>query len=180
MLVESVLAISLMSFLQLFGSTTMPGILSVIIFGGAKNVIKTFVIKIYFLNSVFHASFFNRVIAMRFKLVLEKTSKKGILPINYQYPLSACIYKVIQSADEEFSRFLHTDGYALGHKKFKLFTFSPLRIYPFRVLKEYQRLEMTSDYAELEVRFMIDKAAESFITGLFHNQHLRIADRCPH
>ena len=126
---------------------------------------------------MFHASFFNRVIAMRFKLVLEKTSKKGILPINYQYPLSACIYKVIQSADEEFSRFLHTDGYALGHKKFKLFTFSPLRIYPFRVLKEYQRLEMTSDYAELEVRFTIDKAAESFITGLFHNQHLRIADR---
>lgn len=114
---------------------------------------------------------------MRFKLVLEKISKSGILPINYQYPLSACIYKVIQSADEEFSRFLHTDGYSYGRKKFKLFTFSPLTIYPFHLLKEYQRLEMKGNYAELEVRFMVDKAAESFIKGLFLDQQLRIADR---
>jgi CRISPR/Cas system endoribonuclease Cas6 (RAMP superfamily) len=43
---------------------------------------------------------------MRFKLLLH-TSKGSLLPFNYQYPLSAAIYKIIQRADREFALFLH-------------------------------------------------------------------------
>ncbi len=34
------------------------------------------------------------------------------LPINYQYALSSWIYKVIASADEQYSAFLHEKGFS--------------------------------------------------------------------
>ncbi|MBD0280088.1 MAG: CRISPR-associated endoribonuclease Cas6, partial [Flavisolibacter sp.] len=64
---------------------------------------------------------------MRLKLTLHTNEKGALLPFNYQYPLSAAIYKIIQTADHEFAAFLHDQGYGEGHKSFKLFTFSDLR-----------------------------------------------------
>ncbi len=67
---------------------------------------------------------------MRFNLRLH-TEKFSLVPFNYQYPLSAAIYKIIQSADHAFAAFLHDTGYGKGHKSFKLFTFSDIKT-PFR------------------------------------------------
>lgn len=53
---------------------------------------------------------------MRFTLILHITSRNRILPINYQYPLHSWIYRVIQTVDAEFSRFLHDEGYGVGNK----------------------------------------------------------------
>ena len=109
---------------------------------------------------------------MRLKLTLH-TKKYSSLPFNYQYPLSAAIYKIIQFADAEFAAFLHNTGYGQGHKSFKLFTFSDIKT-PF--VKNGDRMQLQTGEAELIVCFYIPQAAENFIKGLFLDQQLQIAD----
>lgn len=110
---------------------------------------------------------------MRFKLTLTRTSRARLLPVNYQYHLSSWLYKTLQKADEQYSAFLHGQGYgnSLG-KQFKFFCFSPLQFNPFRLLKEEGLIEVVGNAVELEVRFLIDPAAENFIRGLFIDQHV--------
>jgi len=114
---------------------------------------------------------------MRFKLTLQTTGRQKLLPINYQYELSSWIYKVINQSDQEFSRFLHQQGYTLGAKKFKLFTFSPLDIRPYKLHRQTERIEILGDQVQFSVSFMIDRAAEQFIKGLFMTQRLGLGDR---
>ena len=95
------------------------------------------------------------------------------LPFNYQYPLSAAIYKIIQSADHEFAAFLHDKGYGKEGKSFKLFTFSDIKT-PF--LKSGDRMLLRSGDAEVIICFYVPQAAENFLKGLFLNQHIQIAD----
>ena len=63
---------------------------------------------------------------MRFEInMLVLKDKNGThLPINYQYELSAWIYKVLNDGDPIFSEWLHFKGYKSKNKPFKLFTFS--------------------------------------------------------
>lgn len=110
---------------------------------------------------------------MRFKLCLRALHKPALLPFNYQYPLSAAIYKIIEQADAQFSAFLHDTGYRTGNKSFKLFTFSDIKT-PFRNLGD--RMQLLTGEAELIVCFYMPQAAENFIKGLFINQQLEIAD----
>lgn len=114
---------------------------------------------------------------MRFKLILERTSKRNFLSFNYQYELSSWIYKIISAADEQFSEFLHSVAYTSGHKRFKLFTFSNLDLRPFQIHKEHRRIEMQGREAILEISFLVDKAAENFIKGLFLHQQCSLGDK---
>ncbi|MBO9203210.1 MULTISPECIES: CRISPR-associated endoribonuclease Cas6 [Niastella] len=111
---------------------------------------------------------------MRIALTLTPCASHGLLPINYQYPLSAAIYRIIQRADEKYSAFLHKEGYKLNWKSFKLFSFSDLRM-PFRI--QGDRLYIHSSPASLIVCFHIEEAAANFIKGLFINQQLNISDK---
>ncbi len=65
---------------------------------------------------------------MRFKLFLASQTAGAIIPINYQYPLSAAIYRILAKVDADYATFLHEKGYVVGEglKHFKLFTFSDL------------------------------------------------------
>lgn len=116
-------------------------------------------------------------IFMRFKLTLYVTGRNKILPLNYQYELSSAIYRIISAADKEFCDFLHNKGYAEGHKQFRLFTFSPLNIFPYKIYQKEERIEILSDKTEMFVSFFVDKAAETFIKGLFQNQVFEIGDK---
>jgi CRISPR-associated endoribonuclease Cas6 len=111
--------------------------------------------------------------AMRLKLTLQTLHHPAFLPFNYQYPLSAAIYKIIQSADAQFAAFLHNTGYGEGHKSFKLFTFSDIKT---AFIQNGDRMQLTTGNAELVVCFYIPQAAENFIKGLFIHQQLQIAD----
>jgi CRISPR-associated endoribonuclease Cas6 len=111
---------------------------------------------------------------MRLQLTLTPCAGHGLLPVNYQYPLSAAIYRIIQQADEKYSAFLHNEGYKLNGKSFKLFSFSDLRV-PFRI--QGDRLHINGSPASLIISFHIDEAATNFIKGLFINQQLEIADK---
>lgn len=112
---------------------------------------------------------------MRFLLTLLPLDNSSLLPLNYQYPLSAAIYKIIQQADKDYSAFLHDQGYQLENgKSFKLFSFSDLKV-PYRV--QGDRMQINGVQAQLTVSFHIDEAASNFIKGLFINQQLEIGDK---
>lgn len=112
---------------------------------------------------------------MRFNLLLHTDHPHAILPVNYQYPLAAAIYKIIDSADEKYADFLHDYGYRHENslKGFKLFTFSDIRT-PFHIRGD--RLIMDGKNAEMQIAFHLPEAAENFIRGLFINRQLDIAD----
>ncbi len=114
---------------------------------------------------------------MRLKINLQRT-KNDVLPINYQYEISAWIYKLIQASDPQFSKFLHKQGYFFEKKKFKLFTFSRLLLSGFRLLGD--RLILLDDEISLVVSFFIDDALLHFIKGLFMEQQLILGDNVSH
>lgn len=111
---------------------------------------------------------------MRLNLTF-KTQIGSILPINYTYALSSFIYKTLQQANAEYSEWLHNQGYQLGNKQFKLFTFSELK------LPKYQRYEdrfiLQGDTLGLTVSFYADEAMKNFVTGLFERQTFFIRDK---
>ncbi len=113
---------------------------------------------------------------MRFKLHLRPTSPRPRIMWNYHYPLSSWLYGIMAKADESYAGFLHNTGYKLNKSKnFKHFTFSDLRC---KVGKpDTKGFEIVSPLIEWTVSFYIDKAAESFIVGLFQDQEIRLFDK---
>lgn len=58
---------------------------------------------------------------MRLKLVL-KIVEGTVVPCNYMYELSSCLYKVLNEGNPVFTAWLHDKGYCKEKKAFKLFT----------------------------------------------------------
>jgi CRISPR-associated endoribonuclease Cas6 len=114
---------------------------------------------------------------MRFKITLNRTGKQKMLPMDYQYYLSAWIYKVISNGDHEFANFLHSEGYTSGYKRFKLFNYSPLDFGKPRLWKEKGLFEIQAEQYTLNVSFHLAEAAEKFIIGLFNNQQVYVGDQ---
>ncbi|MBN1199700.1 MAG: CRISPR-associated endoribonuclease Cas6 [Bacteroidales bacterium] len=113
---------------------------------------------------------------MRFQLTLQRiNSQERIIPINYQYEVSAWIYRVIGQGDPAFSAWLHEQGYADDKKQFRLFTFSNL-IIPNRTIRG-DRIIIGSDAVRIIVSFLPHEAITHFIQGLFRNQEFRMGDR---
>ncbi len=115
---------------------------------------------------------------MRIKLHLE-TLKGNLLPFNYEYAISAWIYKTLSDADPVFATWLHDQGYSLknNNKHFKLFTFSQIQaIKPYRVDRR-RGIILASGEANLTLSFLIDKAMQDFVIGLFNHQSLHIRIR---
>lgn len=114
---------------------------------------------------------------MRFKVTLHiKKNSSNILPINYQYELSAWIYHTIHFANPAFSEWLHEKGYSTGAQRFKLFTFSNLDIPHGGYRVDGDRLKLLSETCSLQISFLIDDAAMPFITGIFQNQDFMLGD----
>lgn len=71
---------------------------------------------------------------MRLKIILKPIDLNYEIPSHYQYPLSAAIYKIFNSSSDEFSDFLHNQGYiAPNGKPYKLFNFSNLVLKNFKI-----------------------------------------------
>ncbi|MDX9883754.1 MAG: CRISPR-associated endoribonuclease Cas6 [Prolixibacteraceae bacterium] len=114
---------------------------------------------------------------MIFRITFQRTGKYRMLPVDYQYYLSAWIYKVIANTDPGFSAFLHSEGYKDGNKRFKLFAYFPLNLGKPLLWKEKSLFELRADRIFMQVAFHLSDAAEKFIIGLFNNQQLYIGDR---
>jgi CRISPR-associated endoribonuclease Cas6 len=111
---------------------------------------------------------------MRFLLTLN-VKNGNRLPLNYQYPVSSWIYKVIAEADGAFASWLHNQGYVHGRKSFKFFCFSRLMVPKFRIAGD--RMIIQSDKVQLYICFGLEASAEKFIIGLFQRQRLGLGDR---
>lgn len=108
---------------------------------------------------------------MRLLLTLQCCDLNPVLPVNYQYPLSAAIYKIIATADRDYAAFLHERGYGKG---FKLFTFSQISC-PFKIQKD--RLLIFGEEISFQIAFHLPPAAENFVKGLFQTKEITIADK---
>jgi len=115
---------------------------------------------------------------MRFKITFNRTSKQRMLPMDYQYYISAWIYKVLKQADYDFAQFLHEKGYGQSDTKlYKLFCFSRLNLGRPRLWKEKKLFEISVQQIELQISFDVDQAASNFIKGLFMNQEFYLGDK---
>lgn len=109
---------------------------------------------------------------MRFKIELVNNDfKRNTLPINYQYPLSAAIYKILAKGDAEYAQFLHEEGYGKGYK---FFTFSDLKL---KFKREDDRMKLLELQVEVIVSFHLPEASQNFVEGLFKSEEIVIADQ---
>lgn len=107
---------------------------------------------------------------MRFKINLE-AQDGNLIPLNYQYPLSAAIYKILSKGDAEYATFLHERGYGKGYK---MFNFSDLKG-KFKIRKD--RIGLLDPKVEFTVSFHLPEGSRTFIEGLFRSEEITIADR---
>jgi len=115
---------------------------------------------------------------MRIKLTLNRTTKQRMLPMDYQYYISAWIYKVLFQADKNFAQFLHEKGYGQSDTKlYKLFCFSRLNFGKPKLWKEKKLFEISAHEIELKISFDVTEAASNFIKGLFMSQEFYLGDK---
>ncbi|ALO17049.1 CRISPR-associated endoribonuclease Cas6 [Salinivirga cyanobacteriivorans] len=115
---------------------------------------------------------------MRFHLTLNRTTKQRMLPMDYQYYISAWIYKTIGKADMEFARFLHDEGYGNDPGKlYKLFCFSRLNFGKPKLWKEKKLFEINTHDIGLQISFDVKEAASNFVKGLFLEQKFFLGDK---
>ncbi|MDH6535003.1 CRISPR-associated endoribonuclease Cas6 [Parabacteroides sp. 52] len=114
---------------------------------------------------------------MRFKLKINVGKKNygNALPISYMYEQSAVIYRILSLGDEEYTNWLHENGYNIGSKKFKLFNYSPFLIPSYRVVDD--RLFVLSDQMEWYITFLPERSTETFIRGVFSDRVFQIGDK---
>lgn len=74
---------------------------------------------------------------MRIRLTLRPIEPKCRIPINYQYPMSAAIYRFLSRGSKEYADWLHSKGYIdTDGKPHKLFVFSKLFIKTKPIIEE--------------------------------------------
>ena len=114
---------------------------------------------------------------MRFKLSLNIDNHVfgNRLPINYQYELSAWIYRIIAQGDEQYAEWLHQNGFSEKHRNFKLFVFSNL--YSQGIKFEKDRLIFDSGKASFYLSLLPEKSTEAFIKGIFKEQEFSLGDK---
>lgn len=114
---------------------------------------------------------------MRFKIVLSLKDRRNrnVLPISYQYELSSWIYRVISSGNEQYSEWLHNNGFQNDSKQYRLFSFSNLIVPVFQVKGD--RLLINSETVCLYISFLPERSTEEFIKGIFHSKEVTIGDK---
>ena len=112
----------------------------------------------------------------RFELTLKVQPGKGkaLLPLNYQYELSAWIYRVVKKGNEEFAAWLHDRGYGDSNKAFKLFSFSHLRVPAYRIRED--RMELLCERLTCVISFCTADVIEPFVVGVFKNCVFTLGD----
>lgn len=114
---------------------------------------------------------------MRFKITMSVTGRDRYLPADYQYYLSSWIYKRIAGGDREFANFLHEQGYRMGHRKFKLFNFSPIDFRPYLLHKGRGVFELQGNSVSFEFSCALPDIAAPLIKGIFRDATAGLGDR---
>jgi len=98
--------------------------------------------------------------------------------MNYQYFISAWIYKVLKEADAEYATFLHEQGYGKDENHlYKLFCFGRLNFGKPKLWKEKNLFQIFNDEIYLKIAFEINETATNFIKGIFKDQEFYLGDK---
>jgi CRISPR-associated endoribonuclease Cas6 len=115
---------------------------------------------------------------MRFSIQFTRTSGYDLLPMDYQYFISAWIYKTIKLSNDEFASFLHDRGYGSDEGKlFKLFCFSRLEFGKPLLLPAEKLFQISASTLRLLISFDIPITASHFIEGIFKDQEFYLGDK---
>jgi CRISPR-associated endoribonuclease Cas6 len=115
---------------------------------------------------------------MRFQLTLQVPNKQfRTIPLNYQYELSSLIYKTIAKGSQEYAEWLHQNGFQLGEKQFRMFTFSNLIIPKKKIDIQKETIEIESETITLELAFLPERSTEEFIKGVFSDRTFSIGNK---
>ena len=108
---------------------------------------------------------------MRFKLVLSVKSESfgSVLPVSYQYELSAAVYRRIRENFELYLHWLSSNGFApIDDCRNRLFSFSNLYIPRIRV--EYDRLHILVKRVQMWISFLPVRGTHEFVKQLFSGE----------
>ena len=115
---------------------------------------------------------------MRIKLSLRSVENNSRIPINYQYPLSAAIYKILSHGSAEYADWLHNKGYLSGDgKPRKLFNFSKLHIPGVKRIDSTLLIPGNRNCQVCISSPMLEDFIQHFVIGLFENQKIEIGGR---
>lgn len=105
-------------------------------------------------------------------------SGRDVIPINYNYPISAWIYRLLSDASPEYAAFLHNQGYiGADGKTRKLFTFSRLHIRPpARRLGDRLIVDSIHEITLMLSSPMIQDFIQNIVIGLFKDQVLELGN----
>lgn len=110
---------------------------------------------------------------MRIQFTL--TCQKGtIIPINYQSEISNWIFNVLSKASPELSAWAQKRTYDFASRTFKLFTFSPLAIYPYEMDQMRQEFRLQGNQVKLTFSCYIDQSFEQQVIVLFRQLPLTL------
>jgi len=108
---------------------------------------------------------------LRLKLSLS-TLQNSTLSVNFNYALSAAIYKYLHFSSPEFSSFLHNKGYVTNGKSYKLFSFA-LRFNDFTISNN--KIFINNSKAELFITSpIVDDFIKNFILSSFNKGEFEI------
>ena len=110
------------------------------------------------------------------RLILSLTSQRlpCTIPFAYAHNLAAIIYRFLDHASHDYARFLHDEGYQLGAKRFKLFTFSQLLI-PKRTLSS-QGIICQSHELFWQIASPVTEFVEHLAQGLLQLGQMRLGE----
>ncbi len=109
------------------------------------------------------------------RIQFSLSCQKGvIIPINYQSEISNWVFSVLSNAGAELSSWVQQRGFDLSSRNFKLFTFSPLAIYPYEMDQVKQEFKLLGNQVKLSVSFYIDPTFEQQIVHLFRQVPLTL------
>ncbi|OJJ16354.1 CRISPR-associated endoribonuclease Cas6 [marine bacterium AO1-C] len=114
---------------------------------------------------------------MIFKITFKVLDQGASLPLSYQYELSSWIYRLMADVDRPFATWLHDQGYDLHGKRFKLFTFSRLNVPKGGYNIKGDRMQINASFISFKASFLVEKAAETLIMGIFQEQKLFLGDK---
>ena len=110
---------------------------------------------------------------MRLQLTLNHF-RNQVLPINYQYTLASWIYATLWKENEAFATWLHNQGYEREGKKYKLFTFGPLRPKRYRINPKEATFILEEAPTTIQLSFQVDETLQHFVMGLFNQQQFQL------
>ncbi|MCC6411509.1 MAG: CRISPR-associated endoribonuclease Cas6 [Saprospiraceae bacterium] len=109
------------------------------------------------------------------RIQFSLSCQKGtIIPINYQSEISQWIFNVLSKAGAELSTWVQQQGFDLSSKNYKLFTFSPLAIYPYEMDQVKQEFKLLGNQVKLNISIYLDPAFEQQVVHLFRQVPLSL------